>query len=225
EFTEAIERVALGPERRSRVISPEEKRIVAYHEAGHAVVTHICEHAPPVHKISIIPRGQAGGYVLSLPEEDRMFMRESEFMDRITVALGGRAAEEVVFGDMTDGAASDLEHATRMARAMVTRYGMSKKLGPMVFGKRDELIFLGKEIGEQRNYSEEVAQMIDEEIQRIITEAYTRAKDILIRYRHKLDQIAQLLIEKETLEREEFEALFQDESVDAEEVSLSPAPA
>ncbi len=225
EFTEAIERVALGPERRSRVISPEEKRIVAYHEAGHAIVTHICEHTPPVHKVSIIPRGAAGGYTLSLPEDDRMFVKRAEFMDQIAVALGGRAAEELAFGDMTDGAVSDLEKATKMARAMVTRYGMSDRLGPMVFGKRDELVFLGKEIGEQRNYSEEVAEQIDEEIQRIVRTAYAKAKDILTRYRNKLDEVAQLLLDKETLEREEFESLFRDVDASANATVPAPSPA
>ncbi len=210
EMLEAIERVALGPERRSRVIRPEEKRIIAYHEAGHALVARMCEHARPVYKISIIPRGMAGGYVLSFPEDDRMFMKKSEFMDEIAVALGGRVAEEVVFGDVTDGAVNDLEQATRMARAMVTRYGMSETLGPMVFGKRDELIFLGKEIAEQRNYSEETAEAIDREVQRIVNEAYQKAKDIITRYRHKLDEIAERLIQEETIEGPEFEAMFKD---------------
>ncbi len=210
EMVEAIERVALGPERRSRVISPEEKRIIAYHEAGHALVARMCEHAPPVYKVSLIPRGMAGGYVLSLPEDDRMFMRASEFMDQITVALGGRVAEEVVFGDVTDGAVDDLEKATKMARAMVTRFGMSEELGPMVFGKRNELIFLGKEIGEQRNYSEETAEIIDREVQRIVHQAYNKAKEIVTRYRNKLDEIAQRLIEEEVIEAAELEAMFRD---------------
>ncbi len=210
ELLEAIERVALGPERRSRVISPEEKRIIAYHEAGHALVARMCDHAQPVYKVSIIPRGMAGGYVLSFPEDDRMFMKRSEFTDRIAVALGGRTAEEVVFGDVTDGAVSDLEQATRMARAMVTRYGMSERLGPMVFGQRSELIFLGKEIGEQRNYSEETAELIDREVQRIVREAHEKARQIILRYRHKLDEIAERLIREETIDGAEFEAMFRD---------------
>ncbi len=223
EMLEAIERVALGPERRSRVISPEEKEIIAYHEAGHALVARMCEHAHPVYKISIIPRGTAGGYVLSFPEDDRLFMKKSEFMDQIAVALGGRVAEEVVFGDVTDGAVSDLEQATRMARAMVTRFGMSERLGPMVFGKRDELVFLGKEIGETRNYSEETAEAIDREVQRIVREAYTKAREIVTRYRHKLDEIAQRLIQEETIEGPEFEAMFKD--VDASTPTGAPVPA
>ncbi len=208
EFQEAIERVIAGPERKSRIISEEEKRIIAYHEAGHALVMHHLPNCDPVHKISIIARGMALGYTMPLPEEDRYLQRRSKFLDDIAGLLGGRAAEEIVFGDVTTGAASDLEQATKLARAMVTRYGMSEKLGPMTFGEKQELVFLGKEIGEQREYSEKVAQEIDEEVRRIIQQSYEKAKEILTTHRDKLDRLAQALMEKETLEGEELKAYF-----------------
>lgn len=210
EFQEAIERVIAGPERKSRIISEEEKRIIAYHEAGHALVMHFLPNCDPVHKISIIARGMALGYTMPLPEEDRYLHRKSKFLDELAGLLGGRAAEEIVFGDITTGAANDLEQATKLARAMVTRYGMSEKLGPMTFGEKQELVFLGKEIGEQREYSEKVAQEIDEEVRRIIREAYERAKEILIKHRDKLDRLAQALMEKETLEGDELKAYLSD---------------
>ncbi len=209
EFQEAIERVIAGPERKSRIISEEEKRIIAYHEAGHALVMHFLPNCDPVHKISIIARGMALGYTMPLPEEDRYLHRKSKFLDELAGLLGGRAAEEIVFGDITTGAANDLEQATKLARAMVTRYGMSEKLGPMTFGEKQELVFLGKEIGEQREYSEKVAQEIDEEVRRIIKEAYERAKEILIKNRDKLDRLAQALMEKETLEGDELKAYLE----------------
>jgi cell division protease FtsH len=210
EFQEAIERVIAGPERKSRIISEEEKRIIAYHEAGHALVMHFLPNCDPVHKISIIARGMALGYTMPLPEEDRYLHRKSKFLDELAGLLGGRAAEEIVFGDITTGAANDLEQATKLARAMVTRYGMSEKLGPMTFGEKQELVFLGKEIGEQREYSEKVAQEIDEEVRRIIREAYERAKEILTKHRDKLDRLAQALMEKETLEGDELKAYLSD---------------
>ena len=210
EFQEAIERVIAGPERKSRIISEEEKRIIAYHEAGHALVMHFLPNCDPVHKISIIARGMALGYTMPLPEEDRYLHRKSKFLDELAGLLGGRAAEEIVFGDITTGAANDLEQATKLARAMVTRYGMSEKLGPMTFGEKQELVFLGKEIGEQREYSEKVAQEIDEEVRGIIKEAYERAKEILIKNRDKLDRLAQALMEKETLEGDELKAYLSD---------------
>jgi len=209
EFQEAIERVIAGPERKSRIISEEEKRIIAYHEAGHALVMHLLPNCDPVHKISIIARGMALGYTMPLPEEDRYLHRKSKFLDELAGLLGGRAAEEIVFGDITTGAANDLEQATKLARAMVTRYGMSEKLGPMTFGEKQELVFLGKEIGEQREYSEKVAQEIDEEVRRIIQEAYQKAKEILTKNREKLDRLAQALMEKETLEGDELKAYLE----------------
>ncbi len=187
ELEEAIERVIAGPERKSRLISEEEKRIVAYHEAGHAVVMNTLPEADPVHKVSIIARGMAGGYTLSLPEEDRTLESRKELIAAMIGLLGGRAAEELVFDDITSGASNDLERVTRIARAMVTRLGMSDALGPMVYGQKEELIFLGREISEQRDYSDAVAKQIDDEVRRIVGDAYKQARDILVKYREKLD--------------------------------------
>ncbi len=208
EMEEAIERVIAGPERKSRLISEEEKRIVAYHEAGHAVVANAIAEADPVHKVSITARGMAGGYTIMLPEEDRTLMARKKLVADMVGLLGGRAAEEVVFDDITSGASNDLERVTRMARAMVTRLGMSETLGPMVYGQKEELIFLGREISEQRDYSEAVAQQIDKEVRRLVSEAYDRAKAIINQYRDRLDAIASRLLEVETLSREEFEEIF-----------------
>jgi cell division protease FtsH len=209
DFEEAIEKVIAGPERKSRIITEREKRIIAYHEAGHAVVAYYLPNCDPVHKVTIIPRGMAGGYTLALPQEDRTLWTRSKFLDDMAMALGGRAAEEIVFGDITTGAAEDLERVTELARAMVTRYGMSEKLGPMVFGKKEELIFLGKEIAEQRDYSDAVAQEIDAEVRRLVMEAYERAKRILTEHRDKLEAVAQKLIEMETLDAETFRAIME----------------
>jgi len=208
DLEEAIERVIAGPERKSRLISEEEKRIVAYHEAGHAVVMNALPEADPVHKVSIIARGMAGGYTLALPEEDRTLMPRKKLIADMVGLLGGRAAEELVFDDITSGASNDLERVTRMARSMVTRLGMSDALGPMVYGQKDELIFLGREISEQRDYSEAVAEQIDQEVRRIVNEAYESSKSILVKYRDRLDAIAKRLLEVETISREEFESLF-----------------
>jgi cell division protease FtsH len=208
EFEEAIERVIAGPERKSRLISEAEKRVVAYHEAGHAVVSHAMPEADPVHKVSITARGMAGGYTLILPEEDRTLMPKRKLFADMVGLLGGRAAEELVFNDITSGASNDLERVTRMARAMVTRLGMSDALGPMVYGQKEELIFLGREISEQRDYSEAVAEMIDDEVRKLVAEAYEKAKSILTQYSDKLDAVAKRLLEVETISREEFEELF-----------------
>jgi cell division protease FtsH len=208
ELEEAIERVIAGPERKSRLISEEEKRIVAYHEAGHAVVMNSLPEADPVHKVSIIARGMAGGYTLSLPEDDRTLMPRKKLIADMVGLLGGRAAEELVFDDITSGASNDLERVTRMARAMVTRLGMSEALGPMVYGQKEELIFLGHEISEQRDYSEAVAEQIDDEVRRLVGDAHKQARDILVTYREKLDAIANRLLEIETVTREEFENIF-----------------
>ncbi len=208
ELEEAIERVMAGPERRSRVISEDEKRIIAYHEAGHAVVMQALPEADPVHKISIIPRGMAGGYTMSFPEEDRLLMSRKKLFAELVSLLGGRAAEELVFDDITSGAANDLERVTQLARAMVTRFGMSETLAPMAFGKNEGLIFLGRDLHEMRDYSEAVAQRIDEEVQKLVRRAYERAKSILTQYRDVLDRVTQALLERETLTREEFEAIF-----------------
>ncbi len=227
EFEEAIERVIAGPERKSRIITEEEKRVIAYHEAGHAVVMRNLPKCDPVHKVSIIARGMMGGYTLALPEEDRTLWSKQKFLDDLAGLLGGRASEELVFTDITTGASNDLERATELARAMVTRYGMSEKLGPMVFGQKEELVFLGKELGEQRDYSDAVALEIDNEVRRIIHEAYTKAKSILMEYRDKLDAIAQRLIEVETIDAAEFEAFFTSPSpsLAQPQPALQPVPA
>jgi cell division protease FtsH len=208
ELEEAIERVVMGPERKSRLISDEEKRIIAYHEAGHAVVANAIAEADPVQKVTIVGRGQAGGVTWFRPDEDRILMSRKKMLATLSMALGGRAAEELVFDDITSGASNDIEQVTRMARAMVTRLGMSSELGPMVYGQSQELVFLGREISEQRDYSENVANQIDREVRKIVEEAYGQARAILSQYRDKLDEIASKLLEVETLTREEFEAIF-----------------
>jgi cell division protease FtsH len=208
DFEEAVERVIAGPERKSRIISEEEKKIVAYHEAGHAVVMHVIPEADPVHKVSIIARGMMGGYTLALPEEDRTLISSNKMRADMAGLLGGRAAEELVFNDITSGASNDLERVTKLARQMVTRLGMSHDLGPMVYGQKEELIFLGREISEQRDYSESVAEKIDVEVRNLVKDAFDRAVDILNRYRLQLDLVAQRLIEVETIDRKEFEELF-----------------
>jgi cell division protease FtsH len=208
DLEEAIERVIAGPERKSRLISEEEKRIVAYHEAGHAVVMNAVPEADPVHKVSITARGMAGGYTLALPEEDRTLMGRNKLFAEMVGLMGGRAAEEIVFNDITSGASNDLERVTKMARSMVTRLGMSDDLGPMVYGQKEELIFLGREISEQRDYSEAVAEQIDKEVRNLVNNAYDKAKQILVQYREMLDTIARKLLEVETISREEFEQLF-----------------
>ncbi|HOG48845.1 MAG TPA: cell division protein FtsH, partial [Anaerolineae bacterium] len=208
ELQEAVERVVAGPERRSRLISKEEKLVIAHHEAGHALVMANLEHADPVHKVSIIARGMALGYTMSLPEDDRYLQSKAKLQDAIAGMLGGRAAEELVFGDITTGASDDLEKATKLARVMVTQYGMSDELGPRTFGQKEELVFLGREIGEQRDYSERVAQQIDEEIHKIIVGCYNRALEILRSKRDRLEALAAQLIERETLEAGEVQAII-----------------
>jgi cell division protease FtsH len=223
EFEEAIEKVMLGPERKSRILTEREKEIIAYHEAGHALVARMTPGADPVQKVSIVARGMAEGYVLHLPEDDRTLISKSRLMAEMAVYLGGRVAEEVVFDDITTGARQDLEHVTRIARSMVTRYGMSEKLGPITFGEKEELIFLGKEIGEQRNYSEEVAYIIDEEVRNLVDQAYQHARDIITRYRDKLTLIATRLMQEETLDAEQFESLFAD-TPPQPKIELKPQP-
>ncbi|MEK7682483.1 MAG: ATP-dependent zinc metalloprotease FtsH [Chloroflexota bacterium] len=208
EFQESIERVIAGPERKSRIISEEEKRIVAFHEAGHAVVMHVIPEADPVHKVSIIARGMMGGFTMALPEEDRTLIARNKIKADMAGLLGGRVAEALVFNDITSGASNDLERVTQLARGMITRLGMSEELGPMVYGQKDELVFLGREIGEQRDYSESVAEKIDWEVRKLVQEAYDRAESILIEYRAQLDTIAARLFEVETLDRAAFEGLF-----------------
>jgi cell division protease FtsH len=208
EFEEAIERVIAGPERKSRLINEDEKRIIAYHEAGHAIVIASLAEADMVQKISIISRGMAAGYTISLPEDDRTLMSKNKMMAEMVGLLGGRASEELVFNDITSGASNDIENVTKLARKMVTRLGMSPELGPMVYGQKDELVFLGREISEQRDYSEAVAETIDSEVQKLVTSAYKSAKEILSKYRSKLDEVANRLLEVETLSKDEFDKIF-----------------
>ncbi len=214
ELQEAIERVRLGPERRSRLLTPKEKEIISYHEAGHAVVNYYMKHTDPVQKVTIVPRGMAGGYVMPLPDEDAIENR-SRFRDMMAFLLGGRAAEEVIFGKPTTGASNDLEQVTNLARAMVTTLGMSEKLGPLTFGQRDEMVFLGREISEQRNYSEEIAEVIDEEVHQLVTEAHQRALQVLREHRDKLELLAKRLLEVETVSGSEFYALMSGRMEDA----------
>ena len=209
EMEEAIDRVVAGPERKSRIISQHEKEITAYHEGGHALVGRLLPHADPVHKISIVARGMMGGYTRFLPEEDRYLWTRTQFKDMLATALGGLVAEKLVYGEMTTGPGNDIERATRISRQMITQYGMSDKLGPRTFGRKEELVFLGREISEQRNYSERIAEEIDEEVHGIITEAYDRAEEILTLYRGALDKLAEHLIAHETIEGEELEQLFR----------------
>ncbi|HRJ58223.1 MAG TPA: ATP-dependent zinc metalloprotease FtsH [Anaerolineales bacterium] len=208
ELEEAIERVVMGPERKSRLISDEEKRIIAYHEAGHAIVGNAIAEADPVQKVTIVGRGQAGGVTWFRPDEDRILMSRKKMIATLAMALGGRAAEEMIFDDITSGASNDIEQVTRMARAMVTRLGMSAELGTMAYGQKEELIFLGREISEQRDYSEAVAEQIDREVRKLVEDAYKTAKATLKKYRKQLDLVAQKLLEVESINREEFEALF-----------------
>jgi len=208
EFEESIERVIAGPERKSRLISTEEKRIVAYHEAGHAIVMNALAESDPVQKVSIIARGMYGGYTLSLPIDDTTLMSRKKLLAEMVGFLGGRAAEALVFDDITSGASNDIERVTKLARNMVTRLGMSSELGPMVYGQKEELIFLGREISEQRDYSEAVAEKIDQEVRLLVNDAYKKAQAILQKYRDRLDAVATKLLEVETLSREEFESIF-----------------
>jgi len=207
EILESIEKVMLGPERKSRVLNEKEKKITAYHEAGHALLTHKLPNADPVHKVSIIARGSAGGYTLKVPGEDKHMQTRSFFIDELSVLLAGHAAEKTVFGEVTTGATSDLKRATEIARSLVTEFGMSEKLPPRTFGDKEELIFLGREISEQRDYSEKTAQAIDSEVDKLIVNAYDKSCDIIKEERIMLDKIAQALLEKETLEKEEFEEI------------------
>ncbi len=226
EFEEAIDRVMLGPARKSRVMSQKEKELTAYHEAGHAVVAYFHPHCDPLHKITIVSRGMAGGYTMTLPEEDRNYTTRSHFEGQLAMARGGHVAEELVFGEMSTGPGNDIQKVTQIARAMVTRYGMSDKLGPRTFGRKEELIFLGREISEQRDYSEKVAEEIDAEVHRIISEAHETARRILTEHRDVLDRLAKKLLEVETLEGEALQAIMagEDEGGSGGEPARLPAP-
>jgi cell division protease FtsH len=208
ELEEAIDRVIAGPEKKTKVISEKEKSVIAYHEAGHALAAHFLPEANPVHKISIIPRGRALGYTLTLPDEDRYLVTKNELMDQLAVLLGGRVAETLVFGDVTTGAQDDLDKATKIARKMVCEYGMSEKLGPLTLGHREE-VFLGKDIVAEPNYSPEIAYEIDKEIRRIVEDAFERAKQVLTEHNKDLELVANHLKERETLDKEQLEELLE----------------
>jgi len=220
ELEDSVERVIAGPEKKSRVISDYEKRLVAYHEAGHAIVGHMLPNTDPVHKVSIIPRGRAGGYTLLLPKEDRRYMTRSQILDMVTMLLGGRVSEAMVLQEVSTGAQNDLERATEMVRKIITEYGMSEELGPLTFGRRQEQVFLGRDIARDRNYSEAVAFSIDKEARRIMDECYARAKKILQENMNRLHAVAKALMERETLEAEEFLQLMRE--LDARSESPSP---
>jgi cell division protease FtsH len=204
---ESIEKVMLGPERKSRVLTEREKKITAYHEAGHAIVAHFQTHTDPVHKISIIARGQAGGYTLKLPIADKHMHTKTEFIEELAVLLAGYITEQEIFGDITTGATSDLRRATKLARKLITDYGMSEGLGPRTFGQKEEMIFLGREIHEQRDYSEKIAEQIDKEISQFIEHAVHQAKGIIGQQKEMMEKVVAVLMEKETLERDEFEEI------------------
>ena len=207
ELTEAIEKVILGPERRSRIVNDTEKKVIAYHEAGHALIASSLPNADPVQKVSIISRGHAGGYTLAVPTEDKMLHSTAYFYDELATLLGGYASEKLIFADTTTGPSNDLERATALARNMVTRYGMSR-LGARTFGHKEELVFIGKEMHEERNYSEKTAEDIDKEVSRLVDEAFRKATDILNEKKPILDRIASALLERETLEKEAYDALL-----------------
>jgi cell division protease FtsH len=208
EMEEAIDRVVAGPARKSRIISEREKAITAYHEIGHALVARMLPNTDPVHKVSIVARGQAGGFTMLLPTEDRYLWSKPQFEDVLAYALGGHVAELIVFGDVTTGASNDIERVTKIARSMVTEYGMSSRIGPMALGHKEELIFLARDVNEQRNYSEQTAREIDEEVRRIIQEAFDKAHNVLLPNKPRLIMLSERLIQEETLEGPVFEALF-----------------
>jgi len=213
DLEEALDRTIAGPERRSRIIDAKEREILAFHEAGHAVVGELLDHSNPVHKVTILPRGLSLGSTMYLPEQDKYMVSEQELLDRISTALGGRVAEEVVYGEIWTGASNDLEHVTRMARAMVCEYGMSERLGTLALGHRTHNPFLGRDYSEDRNYSEDVARQIDEEVRNIVDRCHQRATDLLSTYRTKLDAVVAALLERETLTREEFLAVMAGETL------------
>jgi cell division protease FtsH len=211
EFDEAIERVVAGPERKSRVIRDSERRVLAYHEAGHALVGSMLPNFDATYKVTILPRGMALGYTISLPEDDRYLMTKSELLSRMTQALGGRSAEELIIGDITTGAANDLERVTKIAREMVTEFGMSEELGPVTYGRKHGPVFLAKEFSEERNYSEDIARRIDAEVRRIVDGCYARARDIITDHREKIERLAEVLLEQETLDQDEVAAIMAGE--------------
>jgi cell division protease FtsH len=229
ELDEAIERVISGPERKSRIISEEEKRVIAYHESGHALVGHLLPNTDPVHKISIIARGQALGYTLSLPAEDRFLTSRQQMLDTLAMMLGGRVAEEIAIGDVTTGASNDIERATKTAKQMVTRFGMSEKLGPQTFGDANHEVFLGRDFSANADYSPEIAYEIDKEVARLIDDAYDKARSILTERREQLDLMTEVLIDRETVDKDELEALLENKwdeflKKEAAEKAAKPEP-
>jgi len=208
DFEEALEKVILGPERHNKILTEEEKKITAFHEAGHAIVSHILPFGDPVHKISVVSRGVALGYTWNMPVTDKYLHSKDQFIDELAVMMGGRVAEQIIFKQITTGAANDLQRATELARQMVLKFGMSDKLGPVVFGNKDELVFLGREIHEQKNYSEKIAATIDEEVTSLIKEAENKAESVLKKCHRELVTIAERLIKEEVIDREDFEAFF-----------------
>src|SRR5579885_3009397 len=219
ELEEAIDRVVAGPARKSRIISEREKAITAYHEVGHALVARMLPNTDPVHKVSIVARGQAGGFTMLLPTEDRYLWSKPQFEGQLAMALGGHVAEELVFGEVTTGASNDIERVTKIARSMVTEYGMSSRIGPMALGHKEELVFLGRDFGEQRNYSEQTAREVDEEVRTIIQEAFDKAYNILLQNKTRLIMISERLIKEETLEGPLFESLFNQPLQDEQDYS------
>ena len=201
----------MGPEKKTKVRSEKENRLVAYHEAGHAVVSHYLETQDPVHQISIVPRGMAGGYTMYRPTEDKSFMSKTEMEENIVSLLGGRVAESLILNDISTGASNDIERATKIARSMVTKYGMSDRIGALMLGSSQEEVFLGRDFAQGKEYSEETAAVIDEETKKIVDTGYNRAKQILTDNIEKLHQVAGILLEKEKIEAEEFEAIFGEE--------------
>ena len=209
DLHEAMLKVIAGPEKKSRVVTEHARKLTAYHEAGHAVVIHDLDSQDPVHQITIVPRGPAGGMTISLPSEDKAYLSRRELEERIAVCLGGRVAEQLVLGDISTGASSDIQKASQTARAMVTKYGMSDKLGTIAYGNESDEIFIGRSMAQARTYSEEVAGQIDQEVKAIVDRAYTRCEDILTRRRKELDTIAQYLLEHETMDGQEFAKVFE----------------
>lgn len=224
EIDEAIDRVIAGPEKKSRVISDYEKKIVAYHEAGHTVVGYHLKHADEVHKVTVVPRGSAGGYTVMLPKEDRYFMTKTELLEKVIGLLGGRVAEEIVLGEISTGAHNDFERATNIVRRMITEFGMSDRLGPLQFGRSQGQVFLGRDIGHEQNYSDAIAYEIDKEMQQIIQDCYQRCTDLLTKYRDHLEAIAQTLLVKETLDASEIKQIIEtgrlEESDEGDEVKV-----
>lgn len=222
DLEEALDRVMAGPERRSRIIDAKERVVLAYHEAGHAIVGEVLEHSDPVHKVTILPRGMSLGSTMYLPEQDKYLISRNQLLDRVSTALGGRVAEEIVYGEVWTGAVNDLEHVTRIARAMVCEYGMSERLGTLALGNRHHNPFLGRDYADERNYSEEIAKVIDEEVHAIVEKCHSRASEILMNYREPLDAVVQALLERETLNREEFIAVMKGQPLGP--IRGTPAP-